>query len=92
MPLTLIEKRSTLTIINSDNEKTLSELEQLYPEKWMLLEVTDDENHEPQKAKVVAVAEEDMELVDIWKKCGRNGINIALIHGVYIEPQPAVVV
>lgn len=92
MPITLIENKSTLKTINSNSEKTLSELEKLYPDYWMLLEVTDEKNYEPRKFKVIAIAKEEIELIEIWKKCRQKGMSTALIRGVYTEPQPTVVI
>jgi len=56
-----------------------------------LLEVTEEEEGEPQKGRLIAVDPEDMNLVSLWQEYDRQGKITAMIHGVYTEPGPTAV-
>ncbi len=86
-----VESISTLQVINSSEDKPVEEWEHLYPEQWLLLEVTESDDEEPKRARLVAVAKEDIELLDLWRERGSQGIPSLVIRGVSQEPGPTVI-
>lgn len=47
-------------------EKTIREWESQYPDTWILLEVTREDNAEPVRAKLVAAARDLGDLQEVW--------------------------
>jgi hypothetical protein len=78
-------------VINAPEERPLAEWRQLYPDLWLLVEVTQEEEWEPVKGHLIAVDPDDMNLVPLRQAYGRQGKITAMIHGVYTEPGPTVV-
>ncbi len=89
--LQVLNKSSELQIIDAQEERSLEEWQQLYPDLWLLLEVTEEEEREPRKGRLVAVDPDDVNLVPLWQEYGRQGKITAMIHGVYTEAGPTVV-
>ncbi len=86
-----LNRSSELQIINAQEERPLAEWQQLYPDLWLLLEVTEEEEGEPQKGRLIAVDPDDVNLVPLWQEHARQGKITAMIHGTYTEPGPTVV-
>jgi hypothetical protein len=78
-------------VINAQEERPLAEWQQLYPDLWLLVEVTEEDEWEPVKGRLIAVDSDDMNLVPVRQEYGRQGKITAMIHGVYTEPGPTVV-
>ncbi len=89
--LQVLNKSADPQIINAQEERSLAEWQQLYPDLWLLLEVTEEEEGEPRKGRLIAVDPEDINLVPQWQECERQGKITAMIHGVYTEKGPTVV-
>ncbi len=89
--LQVLNKSSEPQIIDAQEERSLEEWQQLYPDLWLLLEVTEEEEREPRKGRLVAVDPDDVNLVPLWQEYGRQGKITAMIHGVYTEAGPTVV-
>ena len=53
--------------------------------------MTEEEEGEPQKGRLIAVDPEDITLVPLRQEYGRQGKITAMIHGIYTEPGPTVV-
>jgi hypothetical protein len=79
---------STLRMINAQDCKPITEWERLYPDLWLLIEVTKEDEWEVYKGKLIAAAEDSMDLVEIAKECDRRGIVTLHTRGDYTEPQP----
>lgn len=86
-----VRKASAPQVINAPDERPLAEWQQLYPDLWLLLEVTEEEEGEPQKARLLAVDPEDVTLVPLWQEYGGQGKITAMIHGLYTDTGPTVV-
>ena len=89
--LQVLSKSSEPQVIEAQEERSLAEWQQLYPDLWLLVEVTEEDEWEPLKGRLIAVDPEDMNLVPLRQEYGRQGKITAMIHGVYIEPGPTVV-
>lgn len=87
----LEDEKSTLRLINSDEVKPIKEWEVAYPDLWLLIEVTKEDIWEVYEGKLIAAAEDPMDLVEIGLECDKRGIVTLNTRGVYTEPQPAVV-
>ena len=72
-------------------EKSIREWEKLYPDTWILLEVTGQENNEPVRGKVIATGRDPEEFQQKWKKQREKGILTMLTFGPPLQPGPAVV-
>ena len=89
--LQVLNKSSEPQIIDAQEERSLEEWQQLYPDLWLLLEVTEEEEREPRKGRLVAVDPDDVNLVPLWQEYERQGKITAMVHGAYTEAGPTVV-
>ena len=78
-------------MINALEERALAVWQELYPDCWLLLEVTQEEDGEPLAGRLIAVASADMTLVPLWQEQTRQGKIIALLYGRSTEAGPTVV-
>jgi hypothetical protein len=62
-----------------------------YPDRWLLVEVTGEEDGEPLTGRLLAVASTDMALVPLWQAHTQQGKIIALLYGRSTEAGPLVV-
>jgi len=86
-----LSKSSEPQVINAEEERTLAEWQQLYPDLWLLLEITEEDGGEPLKSRLIAVDPDDMSLVPLWQEYGRQGKITGMFHGIYTELGPTVV-
>jgi hypothetical protein len=89
--LQTLRRSSEPQVINAQEERSLTAWQQLYPDLWLLVEVTEEDEWEPLKGRLVAVDSDDMNLVPLRQEYGRQGKITAMIHGVYTEAGPTVV-
>lgn len=89
--LQALKRPSGLQVINAQEEHSLVEWQQLYPDLWLLIEVTCEEEGEPLNGRLMAVASEDIDLVEAWQTIAEQGKIAAMIHGIYSETGPTVV-
>jgi hypothetical protein len=85
------EHTQTLRVINAEERKPICDWETMYPDIWMLIEVTRYDEWEVYEGKLIATAVDPMELVDIGRSYDERGIVTLETRGVYTEPQPAFV-
>lgn len=78
-------------VINALEERSIAEWQQLYPDRWLLLEVTQEDESEPIAGRLVAVAPHDMILVPLWQERAQQGKITALLYGHTTEAGPTVV-
>ncbi|MEK6409115.1 MAG: hypothetical protein AABN34_19500 [Acidobacteriota bacterium] len=86
-----VKRKGSLRIINSDQCRPIEEWERFYPDLWLFIEVTREDEWEVYEGKLVATAEEPMEFVELGKSYRDRGIVNLTTRGVYTEPQPAFV-
>lgn len=89
--LQTLHKSSQPQVIDTLEERPLVEWQQLYPDLWLLLEVTAEDEGVPLSGRLIAVDAEDLNLISLWQEYGRQGKITAMIHGVYTESGPTVV-
>lgn len=85
------ERTRTLQVVNAEESKPIREWEFLYPDLWMLIEVTRGDEWEVYEGKLIATAVDPVELVGIGRTYDERGIVTLETRGVYTEPQPAFV-
>ncbi|MFQ5853472.1 MAG: hypothetical protein ACE5JU_23175 [Candidatus Binatia bacterium] len=73
-------------------ERRIREWEGQYPDTWILLEVTEQDDGEPVRGKLIATAKDPAELQEVWKIHRNKGVLTMLTYGPPLEPGPAVVV
>ncbi len=73
-------------------EKSIREWENQYPDTWILLEVTEQDDGEPLRGKLIATARDPDDLQETWKLQRNEGILTMLTYGPPLEPRPEVVV
>lgn len=81
----------TLRMINAAEEKSPAEWEALYPDVWMLLEVSQEDECEIYKARLVATAEHNGELTPLSRTYGAQGIVHLITRGQPKEQGPVLV-
>jgi hypothetical protein len=87
----IIDRNRTLQIINAAQIRPIAEWESLYPDLWMLIEVTRADQWEVYEGRLIATASDPIELVDIGKSYDERGIMTLETRGDYSESQPVFV-
>ncbi len=85
------EHTRTLRVVNAEESKPICDWETMYPDLWMLIEVTREDQWEVYEGKLIATAVDPMELVDIGRSYDERGLVTLETRGVYTESQPAFV-
>lgn len=73
-------------------EKTIREWKKNYADTWILLEVTEEDDGEPVRGKLIATAHDPEDIQEVWKLHRNKGVLTMLTNGPSLEPGPAVVV
>jgi len=73
-------------------EKRIQEWENQYPDTWILLEVTEQDDGEPVRGRLLATAQDLEDLQETWKLHRRKGILTMLTYGHPLKPRSTVVV
>jgi hypothetical protein len=84
------EQTPTSRVVNADEIRPIHKWERLYPDLWMLIEVTREDQWEGYEGKLVATAVDPMELVNIGRSYDERGIVTLETRGDYGEPQPSI--
>ena len=63
-----------------------------YPETWLLLEVTAEDEGEPERGILSATADDPNEVQAVWKSYRDKGVLTMLTYGCQREPCPEVIV
>jgi hypothetical protein len=92
MPLIAVEPEVTLQMINAHESAPIAEWRAAFPDAWLLLEVTREDEREVYEGKLLATAEDPMEFLPLKKAMrAQNTINYTT-KGVSTKSQPAIVV
>lgn len=73
-------------------EKTIRDWEKQYPDTWILLEVTEEDDGEPVQGRLIATAHDPEELQEVWRFNRNKEILTMLTYGPSLKPGPEVVV
>jgi hypothetical protein len=63
-----------------------------YPDTWLLLEITEEDEGEPVRGRLLATANDPDELQEVWQAARAQGLLTMLTYGLPQEPRPEVVV
>jgi hypothetical protein len=78
-------------VIHASEDRALVVWQELYPDHWLLLEVTHEEDSEPVTGRLLAVASTDIALVRLWQEYIQQGKITALLYGRSTDAGPTVV-
>lgn len=81
----------TLRMIDATESKPIREWELLYPDVWLFIEVTREDESEVYEGKLVATAKDPLEFLELDKLYSERGVVTLETRGDYSEPQPAFV-
>ncbi|MFN7946560.1 MAG: hypothetical protein U0Z53_14515 [Blastocatellia bacterium] len=84
-------EKPTLRMINSEEIRTISEWEKLYPETWLFIGVTREDLWEIYEGKLIATAADPAEFFELDQFYSERGMVNLTTRGVSTGPQPAVV-
>jgi hypothetical protein len=73
-------------------DKAIREWEEQYPGTWILLEVTEADDGDPVRGKLITTARDLDDFQKIWKSHRKRGVLTMVTYGPPLEPGPAVVV
>src|SRR5262252_1303866 len=73
-------------------EQSIQAWEAQYPETWILLEITAEDEGEPMRGVLIATADDPNEVQAVWKSYRDKGVLTMLTYGCRREPHPEVVV
>ena len=78
-------------VMHTLEDRALAVWQERYPDRWLLVEVTGEEEGEPLTGRLLAVASTDMALVPLWQVHTQQGEIVALLYGRSTEAGPLVV-
>jgi hypothetical protein len=78
-------------LIDASEDYALAVWQERYPDRWLLVEVTGEDDGEPLTGRLLAVAATDMALVPLWQAYTQQGKIMALLYGRSTEAGPMVV-
>lgn len=84
----VLHRSPEVQLIESQEERPLAEWQELYPDLWLLLEVTEEDVWEIYKVRLIAVSPVDMDLIPLWQEYQCKGKITGMFHGIYTEPGP----
>ena len=84
----VLHRSPEVQVIESQEERPIAEWQELYPDVWLLLEVTEEDAWEIYKARLIAISPVDMDLVPLRQKYQSEGKITAMFHGVYTDSGP----
>ena len=87
----ILAPRTEPEVIHASEDRALSVWQELYPDHWLLLEVTHEEDSEPLTGRLLAVASTDIALVRLWQEHIQQGKITALLYGRSTDAGPTVV-
>jgi hypothetical protein len=70
----------------------IHEWEAWHPDTWILLEITEEDEGEPVRGRLLATAADPDALQAIWKSYRDQGVLTMLTYGTPRDPRPEVVV
>jgi hypothetical protein len=73
-------------------DKAIREWEEQYPGTWILLEVTEEDNGQPVRGKLITTAHDPEDFHKVWKSYRKRGVLTMVTYGPPLESGPAVVV
>jgi len=73
-------------------EKAIRDWEKQFPGTWILLEVTEEDNGEPLRGKLITTAADPEDFQRAWKLHREKGVLTMVTYGPPLKPGPAVVV
>jgi hypothetical protein len=85
-----VSRQDPEVLLTSDS-RPLAVWQDLYPDQWLLIAVTHEEDGEPQTGRVLAVASTDTALAPLWRAATQRGDIIALIYGHATTCAPTVI-
>lgn len=77
----------TLQLVNANQIQSIEEWEASYPEKWLLIEVTREDFSQVYEGKLLAVAENAVEFIELKKVLKQKHIVNLTTHGISSEMQ-----
>ena len=89
--LQTLATQSALKVMHTPEDCALDVWQERYPDSWLLVEVTGEEDDEPLTGRLLAVASTDMALVPLWQAHTQQGKVMALLYGRSTEAGPTVV-
>ena len=88
--LQALQKQAEPQFVNAPEERSISEWQQLYPDLWLFLEVTKEEEGEPRAGRLIAVDMEDINLVSVCQEYEQRGKITAMVRGISEEIGPTI--
>ena len=89
--LQTLATQTELEVMDTLEDRALTVWQEHYPDRWLLVEVTGEEDGEPLTGRLLAVASTDMALVPLWQAHTQQGKIIALLYGRSTKAGPLVV-
>jgi len=91
MALKELDQEHTLRMIDATESRPIREWERLYPDVWLFIEVTREDESVVFEGKLVATAKDPLEFFELDESYSGRGIVTLETRGDYSEPQPAFV-
>ncbi len=86
MSVAMIEDEKTLSFINSQDSKPIAEWKRLYPTSCLFIEVTREDEWEVYEGKLIAIAEDSIEFVELAKAYEEQGLVCLVGWGDGVSP------
>ena len=89
--LQTLANQSAPELIDTSEDCGLTVWQERYPDRWLLVEITGEEDDAPSPGRLLAVAATDMALVSLGQVHTQQGKIMALLYGCSTESGPTVV-
>lgn len=83
-------EKPTLQLVNSKQIKAIEEWEAAYPETWLLIEVTREDFSQVYEGKLLALANDPAEFIELKKSLRQNRIVNLTTRGVPADEQATI--
>ena len=81
-------EKPVVQLVNSAEIKPVEEWEDLYPETWLLIEITKDDPWEGYEGKLIAAATDPMGLVEIGIEYDKRKVVTLTTRGISLNQEP----
>ena len=86
MSVAIVEETQTLRLLNSTESKPIAEWKRMYPKSCLFIEVTQEDEWEVYEGKLIAMAEDSLEFLELAKAYDEQGLISLVCWGEDVKP------
>lgn len=86
MAYIVIEKPSTLMMLNESVPRSIEELRAQHPGKWLFIEATAFDEGDAVEGRLIAITDDEIDLADLSSDAAQRNTPVLVLHANYDEP------